>query len=115
MSDHTTEYLEIPAMLRTLREYEPGSAAYRRHQQDIVARVLPLADHIARRFRGRGESHQDLQQVACVGLMNALNRFDPDNGADFVAFAVPTIMGEVRRYFRDCGWAVKVPRRMKDL
>jgi RNA polymerase sigma-B factor len=115
MSDHTNEYLEIPAMLRRLRACEPGSSDYRRLQQEIVAQSLPLADHIARRFRGRGETHQDLQQVACVGLMNALNRFDTENGADFVAFAVPTIMGEVRRYFRDCGWAVKVPRRMKDL
>ena len=54
-------------------------------------------------------------QAARVGLVNAVNRFDPDNGADFLSFAVPTMMGEVRRHFRDYGWAVKVPRRLKDL
>jgi RNA polymerase sigma-B factor len=80
-----------------------------------VNRCLPLADHIARRYRGRGEPFDDLVQAARLGLVNALNRFDVDNGADFVSFAVPTMMGEVRRHFRDHGWAVKVPRRVKEL
>jgi RNA polymerase sigma-B factor len=74
-----------------------------------------LANHIAHRFRNRGQSLDDLVQVARVGLVNAVNRFDVDTGSDFVAFAVPTIMGEVRRYFRDFGWAVKFPRRLKEL
>jgi RNA polymerase sigma-B factor len=76
---------------------------------------LPLAANIARRFGGRGEPAADLYQIACVGLVNVVTRFDPSYGADFVSFAVPTIMGEVRRHFRDYGWAVKVPRRLKDL
>ena len=81
----------------------------------IIERCLPLANHIAGRFSNRGEPLEDLVQVARVGLINAVNRFDAENGAEFLAFAVPTIMGEVRRYFRDHGWSVKVPRRLKEL
>jgi RNA polymerase sigma-B factor len=82
---------------------------------EIVTRALPLAEHIARRFRGRGEPYDDLVQVARVGLLNAVDRFDPARGSDFISFAVPTIMGEVRHHFRDAGWAMRVPRRLKDL
>lgn len=81
----------------------------------LVTRCLPLAEHIARRFDGRGEAHDDLVQVARLGLVNSVDRFDVTRGSDFVSFAVPTIMGEVRRHFRDTGWAVRVPRRMKEL
>jgi RNA polymerase sigma-B factor len=81
----------------------------------LVAEHLPVAHNIARRFRGRGESQDDLKQVAVVGLINAVDRFEPDRGSDFLAFAVPTIMGEVRRYFRDASWSVRVPRRLKEL
>jgi RNA polymerase sigma-B factor len=102
-------------MLRRLATLDESSVAYRRQRDEIIRRALPLADHIARRFRNRGEPVDDLVQAARVGLVNAVNRFDPDNGADFLAFAVPTMMGEVRRHFRDFGWAVKVPRRLKDL
>lgn len=102
-------------MFRQLRTYEADSAEFRSHKNKIVERCLPLADHIARRFQGRGELRDDLAQVARVGLVNAVNRFDVDNGSDFVSFAVPTIMGEVRRHFRDNSWSVKVPRRLKEL
>ena len=91
------------------------SLAFRRQRDAIIERSLPLADHIARRYGGRGEPFDDLVQAARVGLVNAVNRFDVDNGADFLAFAVPTMMGEVRRHFRDYGWAIKVPRRVKEL
>jgi RNA polymerase sigma-B factor len=101
--------------LRRLRTLEPGSGECARQRAAIIQRCLPLADHIARRFHDRGEPHEDLVQVARVGLVNAMNRFDVDNYTDFLAFAVPTMMGEVRRYFRDYGWSVKVPRRLKDL
>lgn len=84
-------------------------------REEIVTRALPLAEHIARRFRGRGEAYDDLLQVARLGLVNAVDRFDVTRGTDFVSFAVPTIMGEVRHHFRDVGWAMRVPRRMKDL
>ena len=88
---------------------------FQRQRDKIVERCLPLADHIARRFEGRGEPRDDLVQVARVGLVNAVVRFDVEAGSDFVSFAVPTIMGEVRRHFRDNSWSVKVPRRLKEL
>jgi RNA polymerase sigma-B factor len=102
-------------MFRALKSLDEGSAAFRRQREIIIQKCLPLAEHIARRYGGRGEPHDDLVQAARIGLVGAVNRFDVDNGADFLAFAVPTMMGEVRRHFRDYGWAVKVPRRVKDL
>ncbi len=102
-------------MVRRLKSLEAGSPAFRRQRDEIVRRCLPLAEHVARRYGGRGESHDDLVQAARVGLVSALNRFDVDNGAEFLSFAVPTMMGEVRRHFRDCGWALKVPRWVKEM
>src|SRR5215208_2864644 len=102
-------------MFRHLMTLDEQSSEYSRRREVIIERCLPLAEHIARRFKNRGETFEDLVQVARMGLVQAVNRFDVDNGADFLAFAVPTIMGEVRRYFRDHGWSVKVPRRMKEL
>ncbi|MFI9814618.1 SigB/SigF/SigG family RNA polymerase sigma factor [Saccharothrix variisporea] len=81
----------------------------------LVTEHLPLARHIADRFAERGESVEDLRQVAALGLIHAVDRFDASRGIDFLAFAVPTITGEVRRYLRDQGWAVRVPRRLKEL
>lgn len=115
VSEANSEYSDVADMFRRLKTLEEGSLPHRRQREAIVARTLPLADHVARRYRNRGEPIDDLVQAARVGLVNAVNRFDPDNGADFLSFAIPTIMGEVRRHFRDYGWAVKVPRRLKDL
>ena len=115
MSGPSSEYLDVTDMFRQLKNLEEGSAAFRRQREAIIAHALPLADHIARRFRDRGEPLEDLIQAARVGLVKAVNRFDVDNGAEFLSFAVPTMMGEVRRHFRDHGWAVKGPRRLKDL
>ena len=111
----TSEYADVIDLFRELAELAPGSPKYVRKREDIVRRCLPLADHIARRFSNRGEAHDDLVQVARLGLLNAVNRFDPEAGSEFVSFAVPTIMGEVRRHFRDASWSVKVPRRLKEL
>ena len=105
----------MAGLFRELTEDDEGSAAFQRKRDGIVERCLPLADHIARRFDGRGEARDDLVQVARVGLVNAVIRFDVTAGSDFVSFAVPTIMGEVRRHFRDNSWSVKVPRRLKEL
>jgi RNA polymerase sigma-B factor len=102
-------------MFRELASLAADSSEFQRHRDKIVERCLPLADHIARRFEGRGEPRDDLVQVARVGLVNAVVRFDVGAGSDFVSFAVPTIMGEVRRHFRDNSWSVKVPRRLKEL
>lgn len=102
-------------MFCRLEQLTPESIDYRCQRDSIIERCLPLADHIARRFSNRGEALDDLVQVARVGLINAVNRFDVSTGSDFLAFAVPTMMGEVRRHFRDHGWSVKVPRRLKEL
>jgi len=102
-------------MFRRLGALDPESEQFHKERDSIVERCLPLADHIARRFDGRGEPRDDLVQVARVGLVNAVKRYDVGTGSDFVAFAVPTIMGEVRRHFRDNSWSVKVPRRLKEL
>ncbi|AKK26098.1 SigB/SigF/SigG family RNA polymerase sigma factor [Mycobacterium sp. EPa45] len=110
-----SEYSELTAMFRHLKTLEDGSPAFRRQRNDIIECALPLADHIARRYSGRGEPFDDLVQAARTGLVNSVNRYDVDNGADFLSFAVPTMMGEVRRHFRDHTWAVKVPRRVKEL
>jgi len=102
-------------MFRELASFAPDSMEFQRQRDKIVERCLPLADHIARRFEGRGEPRDDLVQVARVGLVNAVIRLDVEAGSDVVSFAVPTIMGEVRRHFRDNSWSVKVPRRLKEL
>jgi RNA polymerase sigma-B factor len=115
VGNSTSNYADVTEMFRHLKTLDDGSSAHRRQRAAICEHCLPLADHIAGRYRNRGESHEDLVQAARVGLVNALNRFDVDNGADFLSFAVPTMMGEVRRHFRDCGWAVKVPRNIKDI
>jgi RNA polymerase sigma-B factor len=105
----------VTEKFRHLKSLDEESAAFRHHRDAIVEQALPVADHIARRFMNRGEPLDDLVQAARVGLVNAVNRFDVETGSDFLSFAVPTMMGEVRRHFRDHGWAVKVPRRLKDL
>ncbi|MGY4711827.1 SigB/SigF/SigG family RNA polymerase sigma factor [Mycolicibacterium sp. CBM1] len=110
-----SDYSDVTEMFRRLKQLDEGSPAFRRLRDAIIERSLPLAHHIARRYRGRGEPFDDLVQAARVGLLNSVNRFDVDSGAAFVSFAVPTMMGEVRRHFRDYGWAVKVPRGIKEL
>jgi RNA polymerase sigma-B factor len=114
-SNDPNEYADVAESFRHLATLDAESPAFRRQRDAIIARCMPLADHIARRFRNRGEPIEDLVQVARVGLVNAVNRFDISEHTDFLAYAVPTITGEVRRHFRDHGWAVKVPRRLKDL
>jgi RNA polymerase sigma-B factor len=109
-----SRYEEVQQMFRELRSLPEECAEFERLRERIVEQCLPLADHIARRYSGRGETHDDLVQVARVGLLNAVKRFDPDAG-DFLGFAVPTMMGEVKRYFRDFSWSVKVPRRLKEV
>lgn len=84
-----------------------------RLRAQIVTTCLPLADHIARRYAGRGEPDDDLVQVARLGLMKAIDRYDPQKGR-FLGFAVPTVIGEVRRHFRDNTWGMRVPRAVKD-
>ena len=76
---------------------------------------LPLARHLAKRYGGRGEPADDLYQVAVMGLIKAVDRFDAGRGAAFTAFAIPTIVGELKRHFRDRTWSIRVPRRLQEL
>ncbi|GGM10732.1 SigB/SigF/SigG family RNA polymerase sigma factor [Micromonospora yangpuensis] len=76
---------------------------------------LPLARHLARRYSGRGVPDDDLDQTAAVGLIKAVDNFDPARGIDFAGYAIPTVLGEVKRYFRDRTWAIRVPRRLQEL
>jgi RNA polymerase sigma-B factor len=76
---------------------------------------LPMARHLAARYNGRGEPADDLLQTATVGLIKAVDRFDPDRGVEFAGFAIPTVLGEVKRHFRDRTWSVRVPRRTQEL
>ncbi|WP_051066720.1 RNA polymerase sigma factor SigF [Nocardia brasiliensis] len=108
-------YDGIEPVLAELADLPGGSPEYERLRAEILRRCLPLAEHIARRYTGRGENYDDLFQVASLGLVAAVDRYDPARATPFLAFAVPTIMGEVRRHFRDFGWSVRVPRRTKEI
>ena len=105
-------FLQTDDRLLFARLRADGSQSCR---DEAVRRYLPLARSLARRYRHSGEPIDDLVQVACIGLLHAIDRFDPTRGAAFSTFAVPTILGELRRYFRDRTWAVRVPRQLQDL
>lgn len=109
------EYAHLVPLQRRYAELDPNDPERPALREQLINGYLPVAEHIARRFAGRGEPLDDLMQVATVGLINAVDRFEPGRGSDFFSFAVPTITGEVRRYFRDHGWSTRVPRRLKDL
>jgi RNA polymerase sigma-B factor len=83
-------------------------------REELVRRNMPFAKRLALRYRGASESLEDLLQVANVGLLNAIDRFDPERGIPFTAFASPTILGELKRHFRDRVWTVRVPRGLHD-
>jgi RNA polymerase sigma-B factor len=100
------------AMERFVRYKATGDRAVR---DELVVEHLGLARALARRYAGRGEALDDLQQVATVGLLKAVERFDPDRGLSFTTFAVPTITGEIKRHFRDRTWSTRVPRALQEL
>ncbi|MFG2882004.1 RNA polymerase sigma factor SigF [Streptomyces sp. NPDC048297] len=93
----------------------PDGPERRALRDELVELWLPMAERIAVRFRGRGESLEDLYQVAALGLVKAVDHFDPSRGRAFEAYAVPTITGEIKRHFRDHMWTLHVPRRVQDL
>lgn len=84
-------------------------------REELTRRFLPLAEYLARRFAGRGEAQDDLVQVASLGLLNAVDRFDLDRQVQFSTYAAVTIVGELKRHFRDKGWAIRVPRRLQEI
>jgi RNA polymerase sigma-B factor len=87
----------------------------RRARELVIQEQLPLAEFLARKFAGRGEPVDDLVQVASVGLIKAVDRFDVDRNIEFSTYATPNILGEIKRYFRDKGWAMRVPRGLQEL
>lgn len=95
---------------------EDTSAARKSQCRDeLVSLHLPLVDHCARRFLNRGEPYDDLVQVGTIGLIKSVDRFDVERGVEFSTYATPTIIGEIKRHFRDKGWAIRVPRRLQEL
>ena len=84
-------------------------------REELMRRFLPLARNLASRYRHANEPFEDLVKVASLGLLGAIDRFDPDRGTSFLSYAIPTILGELRRYFRDTGWAGRVPRKAQEL
>ncbi len=98
--------------LRTL--FGRRSAGDTRAREAIILRFLPYARRLARAYEGRGEPGEDVYQAASVGLINAVDRYEPERGESFVAFARPTILGEIKRHFRDTTWRVHVPRAVQE-
>jgi RNA polymerase sigma-B factor len=92
-----------------------GISEYDRLRNELVVAHLNLVRYLAVKFANRGEALDDLIQVGTVGLLKAIDRFDLERGVEFTTYATPTIVGEIKRYFRDKGWAVKVPRRLQEL
>src|SRR5689334_5233302 len=102
---------EIVALLATCRD----EATRHELSNELASVNMPVADAVVSRYRSRGVATEDLQQVAYLALTRAARRFDPTAGHDFLSFCVPTIRGEVRRYFRDKGWMIRPPRRIQEL
>src|SRR5688500_11789970 len=106
-----------PGRRQVLREMFVAFAETRdeRLRAELIEAHLGLAEYLARRFSNRGEPLDDLVQVASMGLVKAVDRFEPERGLEFSTYATHTVVGELKRHFRDKGWAVRVPRRMQEL
>ena len=111
-SPDRTQARELFERLTVLPADDPERARIR---ATLVELHLPLVEYLARRFRNRGEWLDDLTQVATIGLIKSIDRFDLERGVEFSTYATPTIVGEIKRHFRDKGWAVRVPRRLQEL
>src|ERR1700712_2866873 len=111
----------VDMRLRTARGREDTRLFHRylndgdlRAREQLVTRMMPLAKQVASRYHRQSTSQEDLLQVASLGLLKAIDRFDPDRGTAFSSYAVPTIMGELRRHFRDRCWSVRPPRELQE-
>ena len=111
-SDDRQRTRELLREFAQLAPDAPGRAALR---EELLRAHMPIVEYVARRFYGRGEPLSDLVQVGSIGLINALDRFEPERGLEFTSYATPTIVGEIKRYFRDKGWMVRVPRRLQEV
>ncbi len=115
MSKSDDDYAAAAPLFAELAQLRPGDPRRSQLRDRLVTMHLRVAQHIAAKFQGRGEPRADLEQVATVGLIHAVDRYDPSRGIAFLAYAVPTMMGEVRRYFRDTAWSIRLPRRLSEL
>jgi RNA polymerase sigma-B factor len=111
-TDEDERAIELVLTMAALPPSDPARAGLR---DRAIEAWLPMAHRLAYRYTRRGETSDDLQQVATVGLIKAVDRFDPQRGTDFIGYAIPTIVGEIKRYFRDRTWAVRVPRRLQEM
>ncbi|GAA2722387.1 RNA polymerase sigma factor SigF [Actinocorallia aurantiaca] len=102
-------------LFHRMQSLPEGDPERQRLRDQLVEMHLPLVEYLARRFRNRGEWLDDLVQVATIGLIKSIDRFDLERGVEFSTYATPTIVGEIKRHFRDKGWAVRVPRRLQEL
>jgi RNA polymerase sigma-B factor len=112
---------DSPELLTSLRERsrllfaELAEHGEQEARNQLIELHLPLVEHCARRFLHRGEPYEDLVQVGTIGLIKAVERFELERGVEFSTYATPTIIGEIKRHFRDKGWAIRVPRRLQEL
>ena len=102
-------------LFRRLAALEEGAAEYQYVRSTLIELNTTLVRFAAKRFSNHAEQMDDILQVGTIGLIKAVDRYDPDYGAEFVTFAMPTILGEIKRFFRDTSWAVHVPRRLQEL
>lgn len=109
------DFAAADALFDELAALPPDDPRRERLRDRIVTVYHPLTRSMAARFRGRGEASDDLEQVAAIGLVKAVDRFDPGRGVGFLGYAIPTMMGELRRHFRDTAWSIRVPRRLSEL
>ncbi|MER7670612.1 RNA polymerase sigma factor SigF [Kitasatospora sp. NPDC096128] len=98
-----------------LAALEPGSEEHTYVRDTLIELNLPLVRYASVRFRSRNEPMEDIVQVGTIGLIKAIDRFDPERGVEFPTFAMPTVVGEIKRFFRDTSWSVRVPRRLQEL
>ena len=103
------------ALFAELAELDDDDPRRTTVRDQLVEMHLPLVEYLARRFRNRGEPLDDLVQVATIGLIKSVDRFDLGRGVEFSTYATPTVVGEIKRHFRDKGWAIRVPRRLQEL
>ncbi len=115
MTSEETTSTPPTQLFREFAAASAGSPEHHKLRDALVAQYSSLAHQLAHRFAHRGEQLDDLAQVAMVGLIHAIDRFDATRGVEFPSYAVPTIVGEIKRYFRDHAWSMRVPRRLKEL
>ncbi|HEY0001563.1 MAG TPA: sigma-70 family RNA polymerase sigma factor, partial [Actinoplanes sp.] len=115
-STHRTEEDELAGRLMLALSALPPSHPDRPSlREQVIEAWLPMAYRLARRYARQGDMVDDLRQTATIGLIKAVDRFDADRGIDFLGFAIPTIIGELKRYFRDRTWSVRAPRRLQEM